>query len=400
MFAYTLKKLANDIQKIALEIDPDSNPQYLEDDASVTLRHEQCDPGDRVVIYLGNIFQQAKNLSRADRRKNIRALLESTLSTAEQTPDAWMASLRLRARTPEEIVYRRQYEMLNGASSFDPVTYGDDQIVLELVADSTNYIALVFDAQLDKVELSREQGFKMAAAALVRATDSAQWHGESGIWASCYSDDYDFARLLAAGANSRLPFTGDQPVVFAPSHSVCMITNRDDAETISTMLNVGTKMAEGHRPLSHLLWTQDSNGSWVPYINDNDIDVANLIALQQVKEIGSNYSDQKAVLEKVLESENKDIFVAAYTAFMGDEGSVTSVCSYTLNVPCYLPRSDMVSVTDYDSQAHVGTLTWAAFEAILGSDTLQFLPEHLPARYAVLEPLTPEQETALKAAAK
>ncbi|MEX2495756.1 MAG: hypothetical protein WD448_06690 [Woeseia sp.] len=79
----------------------------------------------------------------------------------------------------------------------------------------------------------------MAAAKIRRCTDEDQCEKiAESIWMSKYQDDYYFARLVAVEDFGRFPFD-EPPIVFAPSHSICLLTNSSDADVVSKMTEIG-----------------------------------------------------------------------------------------------------------------------------------------------------------------
>ena len=171
-----------------------------------------------------------------------------------------MASLRLRPRTAEAIVTRLLSIETKSDKQYDQVSFGLGDLTLDLVADGGSHVSSVSVSSLAKVGLTPDTALNMARAALARETDGNQWCGDKGVFISGYGDEYDFARLLAAGGGPDcFPFSG-RPIVYAPSYGFCLATEQRDAATIGAMVRVGDSMAEGDRAV--LASAVDLAGRW------------------------------------------------------------------------------------------------------------------------------------------
>jgi hypothetical protein len=351
-------------------------------------------------LYLGNLLLKVRDLRRDQRESVIANTLRDVLSSEELSPDEFVSSLALRVRTPQDIHLRRRILQVNGHAFREPVTFGDGELFLELISDKADTVSTVSKENLEKAFVSLEDAYRIAAARLVRATGETQWTPVQGtVWASSYEDDYDFARLVAAKTDARLPFESE-PRVFAPSHTVCLITDTDDESVLREMIELGQQRSANHRPFSQLLWTRDPHGLWTQWKPVVEAKGWKVSELQRVKETLTHYAEQKSYLEQLLESRNEDGFVANYQAFERDMGCRT-LCTYTLNLPSYLPRTDVVAIVDPsagESSSVLGQITWGEFEDVLGRETLVRMIDEVPARFRLTNKLTPAQQSALRRA--
>ena len=213
-----------------------------------------------------------------------------------------------------------------------------------------------------------------------------------GVWRSIYEDDYDFARLFIG--TEYLPPT-EEALLFAPSQSVLLATNRTDPETIERICALGSDLANEHRPLSQLLWRCRDGviTEWVPETNDPAYP---LFELQQLQDRMSQYEDQKQLLEVTLSEQGEDSFVAAYCAYKNDAG-IQSYCTYTFDLPSYLPLCEEVFLCDPNQGKQgdiVGKLSWADFCDLMG-DAMNPLVDYAPERFRILESLSAETRQAL-----
>jgi hypothetical protein len=99
----------------------------------------------------------------------------------------------------------------------------------------------------------------------------------------------------------------------------------------------------------------------------------------------ADYADQKTCLEKLFETEGKDVFVAKYSAIeKQDTSEIVSWASWTDGVPTYLPKVDMVALgrgeTSEDYKT-LGFVPWDEFQEKLGPCIQK--TEYYPGRYFV-----------------
>ena len=93
------------------------------------------------------------------------------------------------------------------------------------------------------------------------------------------------------------------------------------------------------------------------------------------------------MIEKVFEKEEKDIFVATYSAFENeDTGEICTWATWSDGIPTYLPKVDMVALgrgeTDEDYET-LGFVPWSQFQKIFGP-WIQKTAEY-PERYFVTD---------------
>ena len=395
MFRYTESKLAKDVIRIFREIDDSLTGQFNPDRQNIQFYDKAGDEkGGRV--FLGNLYAQAKQLGFIERRRWLRAVIAEMSEDLLLNADELLASLKLRVRTRFEVGLRNRIATVRGSD----VEYSLSQageLFLELVSDRENTVSLVGSTQLANAGITAEEANRNARAALARVTGPDQWNQvEPGIWVSTYADDYDFARLVALAADARLPFEA-VPIVYAPSHSTCVTTDRVDKETLNRVVAVGNELSNDQRQLSQLLWTRNPAGDWQEFRPMDDTPAAAVVAMQRLAETNSQYDEQKYYLEAVLEDREEDSFVASFMIYEDDAGPFT-VCAYTFDIPSYLPETDRVAILDPRASDNGGSgmMSWQDFAAAVGPETLVRMPGEDPPRFKLMAALSPEQKSALR----
>ena len=392
MFKYTEKKLARDIEKAAKKINPDFRSVYLPENREVNLSLPGEDDSETRTFFLGNLFLKFSKMSRIERRGSIESYLRDSLIDKELSPDEWMASLALQVRTKFEIEHRNRHIELKRKPP-QSILFERGQLVVEVVTDSTETMAITQVDDLVKMGVTREEAIRIATAAIRRSTHPDQWEnvGES-IWVSSYQDDYDFARLVIADEDLRFPFAGT-PIVFSPSRSICLATDSANADVLSKMIDAGNQASSSHRLFSQLLWTRGDDNHWEHWKPDETSDASQLVALQVVRETLTQYEETKKYLERSI---TDDVFIASYTAIENDHG-ITCYSVYTLDLPSYLPRTDLVMIVDPErpeGESVIGQLDWSQFESCC--EDLLVIHDITPAWYRILNPLGSAQKKRMR----
>ncbi len=396
LFNYTEKKLVKELQAILARNEPDLNVEHNPDTNTVSISGGQRFGDAPMTINLANLFVKMRSLKTAERMARLEANLQELLSDHEFTTDDLIESFALRVRTLNELSIRDLYMQNLTNESLSTLMIDANELQLELVSDRPESLATVDQATLDKADITKEEAFEIARSALARATDLTQWlQVDDHIWRSSYGDDYDFARVVAAGDSLRLP-SGSDAFFYAPSHSVVLMSDSQQQDVIQKMLDIGEHESQDHRPLSQNLWHFNSETQWTKWLPEPN---GSLAHLQAYRELINSYSEQKNLLDDLLKKNGEDSFVASYQVYEKD-GHYRSMCVYTLNVPSYLPRTEWVTIFDADlgDQGNiVGEMAWQDFVNAIGEEVMPEISNGRLERYKLLSTLSDEQEATLRA---
>jgi len=386
MFKYTEKKLAKDIGRVAESIDPALRYTYSPENREVRITSSKSDSVGPYTVFLGNLILKISALPRKERHPAIAAFLQDLLAPKSLSPDELMNSLALRVRTDYEIKIRNRQLEIRGGHAIPSVVSRRGELSVEIVSDRAESVSIVKPEDLAKIGVTEGEAMGIASARLRRATGESQWRKvEASIWKSNYEDDYDFARVVAAEGDEKFPFEG-QPIVFSPSHSICLVTDSASPDVLTRMVDLGNESASNHRPFCQLLWTRGGRGEWCVWQPDRASKAWDAARLQQVRETVTRYVESKELLERLL---GEETFVASYKAIRNEHG-LTSVCAYTFDVPSYLPVTESVAIVDPgrpEGETVVGRVTWREFEQCLGPTALERAEDIEPAWFRVMSAL-------------
>ena len=400
MSKYTEKKCAKDIGKVAKSIDPSLKHTYLPQSREVKFVSTDDGIGRPNTVYLGNIFSKVSTLPRKERIQTIEALLREVMTPTELSPDEMMESLSLRVRTDFEIAFRTPHVGAMGQAAPPPISKRRGELQVEVVFDREETIAIARPDDLAEIGVTEDEAVRMATAKIRRANGGSQWDKfDESIWISRYQDDYDFARLVAAEDFGRFPFEGP-PIVFAPSHSICLVTNSTDTEVLLKMIEIGVKSSANHRPFCQLLWTLEDGCDWKEWRPDESSESWGVAQLQTKREASSRYKIMKDYLDRSLV---EDAFVANFQARQDGDG-LASFSVYTLDVPSYLPRTDFVGIVDPgklpESLSIIGLVDWDEFEKSLGIGAIEQVEDLNPPWYRIMKKLDAGQKEQLRQMAR
>lgn len=400
MFKYTEKKFAKEVGRVAESIDPSLSYKYLPESREVKLTSTNDDAEGPFTVFLGNIYLKVSALPKNERRPAIEAFLLDVLTPKELSADELMESLAFRVRTAFEIDFRNRHLQLMGHDAPPSITVSRGDLLIEIVSDREETLSIARSDDLAEIGVDEDEAMRMAAAKIRRGTGEDQWEKlDEFIWISKYQDDYDFARLVAAEEFGKFPFD-DRPIVFAPSHSICLATCSTDADVLTRMVDAGNEGAASHRPFCQLLWTLDEGAEWKEWQPGPGASSSEVARLQSLRETAQQYEESKGYHERALGEE--DVFVATFQAIQNDDG-LTCYCVYTFDLPSYLPLTDFVAIVDPelpDDQTVVGRLDWDEFADLVGSESLQRIDDMTPAWYRLMQPLQASKKDQIRTSAR
>jgi hypothetical protein len=382
VFPYSEKKLAKELLAILPEAYPNTKFTYLAE-------HREIRGHDgSAVLFLGNLLNRVKHMPRKERAEELIAFVTTVLESKD--PERFIERLMPRARTSFEIWLRKQYagRLMNMAGIEELVNYPVcDSLVLELVIDGATTVRSVSTKDLVENDVTIGQALRIANANLHRNSDSNGWQEiNPGVWRSSFEDDYDFARIFVG---SELGPPIDPAIIYAPSQSAVGAAAPDELEALTMMIELTGQAAQEHRPLSEYLWryTDGRIERWNPGEQEPGYSIANL---QLIRETIKQYEEQSDLLHKQLESRKEDSFVAQYIATQNADGKISSYCTYTMDLPSYLPQTDFVMLFDPASGkkgAVLGQVSWTEFSGALGL-ALRNVEGFIPPRFELLEDIS------------
>jgi len=256
----------------------------------------------------------------------------------------------------------------------------------------------------------RETGFafddfvQLAGKNLLNATPQTpenHWEKiDANIWISKLNDDFDAARLFLLPDQLSLPFTSP-PIVYAPSHAICLIASETDEATLKRLIELGDESSQTHRPLSRALW-QYSEGNWQRMTSEDRNSAA---GRARFIETINSYDDQKNALEQLFESTKRDIHTASViirNKSEDHEPDKLETLSVFIGHDSYLPKTDFIVLGFEEAKIDdtIREVSWEVFTNIIGEENMTSHPDLKPVRYLFDKKISDQKITALLAAAE
>jgi hypothetical protein len=272
---------------------------------------------------------------------------------------------------------------------------GED-LAITLVYDLPETMATINQDVLDKWGITLYEALEIARDNLAKLP--CQFIGPKegdGIYLSATNDNYDASRLLLLDAIRQMKVKGDY-VAMVPNRDVLIVTGSEDETGLKGMLALARDALQKPRPMTARALRLDGD-EWVPWLPESSHSLHADFWMLATQSRGTDYNEQKQLLEELHKKTGEDIFVASFSAMQNqDTGQVTTYCIWPQNVLTLLPRTDKIAFmrTPQDKPTLVA---WDRAAEILGD---MMTPMNIyPERYKVNGFPTDEQLTAMGAAA-
>jgi hypothetical protein len=177
-----------------------------------------------------------------------------------------------------------------------------------------------------------------------------------------------------------------------PHRGLLVLTGSQDRAGLEVMLKLAQSTRENTRSTSGIP-VRLNNGVWAPFNPDtHQPDLRGFKSLR-VFSVGEDYAAQKRLLDKLHEKRDEGPFVSPFMRLGKENEDFASCCTWTEGVPSLLPRTDIVSLVEFDSCGNPSKATFARWEAL--SEVVEGLRKPVdglyPERFLVDQFPTPEQ---------
>ncbi len=342
--------------------------EYNDEDYSIRIAGEEGR-----TMYLGNLYEDFLHLEGGQAEldqfflRNIQASFSELPETFEQARARLFPVVRERVFS-EFIVLRARLGDGDKLRDGLPGRVISDYLTALLGYDSEFSIGYVSQSTLDDWGVSWTEAFDAACANLLANSGDGFREVKPGVYASPWSDNYDSSRLLVPELLTDLNVKG-RPVVVIPNRDTLLVTGDGDIDGLVAMLELTANALDEARPMRArpLVWV---DGSWQNYFPTVDSPVVRMIEELNLRSAGSDYAEQKELLDAIHEKEMKDVFVASYTIVQKDEtGELFSYCVWSEALTDqWLPETDQVFLLTEDGKTYL--IPWEDLMNHFGSSYL------------------------------
>jgi hypothetical protein len=232
--------------------------------------------------------------------------------------------------------------------------------------------------------ISLDEGLAIARDNLRDVTEDRFAEAAPGVFRGAWDDAYDTSRALLPDVLHRAPVAG-RPVFMLPTRDCLLVVGERDNVAMALMLELSLKAAEHGRCISWLAFTYDDARRIVPFALTAPEHRQRQADLRRMLDTPA-YAGQKALLDKLHEANDVDVFVASFNVYQdrNDSTRQVSVGTWTEGVHTLLPRTDHIAfvVSREDGEADVTVAEWEPAFALLG-DLMELQPTLYPPRYRV-----------------
>jgi len=371
-----------------------------------TQAHDDSDDNTSPLrIFLGNLRNRAQDMGTADRKAFLQNFLKQVSQNQKITAEVLKEKLLMRCRTQEEFS-TREFLMKDNSNdnNYEPIIISKGEMQFEPVLNYDETIQSLSVPNMREAEFTFDEAVQLAGQNLLSITPQASadhWEKlEDNIWISRLYDDFDSARLFLFPEHIAFPFT-ENPIAYAPSHAVCLITPNSDKATLTRLIALGDESSQTHRPLSRALW-QQTDDQWRRLESD---DRYSPIGHSRFSETLINYDDQQSAVAQFFETSEIDIHVAKImTREINEEGQPDRLETLAVFIGqhSYLPKTDFIVLAfdELKTNDDIKDIPWDKFVEIIGAENLIAHPDLKPVRYMFNDPISVETIQALVKAAK
>lgn len=245
-------------------------------------------------------------------------------------------------------------------------------MALEAVYDLPTQMMAVTNGQQTPWGVDTQTVIDTALANLAVRTGDCFEAVAPGFYVCTTGDAYDSSRMALIDRIRALPVEGPHLAV-APHRDVLFITGAADPANRARLLQAVQQNLEAPRLQTFVPFVLEADG-WQRWSPAEDDPLASEWKMLDVQYFGRNYADLKRLLDQT-----ETRFVAKYTAIKTGAGEILSYCVWPPVAGAWLPRTELVSVMDFDNPGEPEMLPWDAI-----ADQVRPVPDVSPPVFETL----------------
>jgi hypothetical protein len=297
--------------------------------------------GEAAELYLGNLFAETRELGPDERVARVGGLLSAMEPT---DPLGWDEACEVLVPLLRSVGYAGAAGRALASEPFAPFLV----VVLGIDHESTTQVVTA-EALSDwgvTFAQARDRACEVLAAH-AEPGDVEDWDSEAEypIFTIGRDDSYQSSRLMLPGflASFRDRVHGN-PVAIIPHRTLLVVAGDADAAAVLRLLETAEREYRASpRSLSPDLYTIDAGDRVIPWEPPPGHPHAALARRNRLLLAGSEYSQQREQLTEILAERGDDVYVAAFSILVSNDGSMpVSYCVLAENVPTLLPPTDLV----------------------------------------------------------
>ncbi len=298
------------------------------------------------VLFLNNAYQEYCALSQEQRHKALRRFVRGWLQAHKPAPEEY-ADIQpdiLPAVRSRSFFESARLRMVIGGSDDTYLPYqilGDD-LGLGLVYDMPDSMKPISNRELDLWGVTFYEALEAARDNLrhVRPRIIGPREG-AGVYVFTSNDGYDSSRLILLDLIRQFQVKGDY-VAMAPGREMLIVAGAEDAAGLEAMVALAKKAFRQPRTVSGAALRLDGD-EWLGWMPAAAHPLFREFQDLRVQSLGQDYAEQKELLERLHETSDEDLFVAAFSVMRHKRsGQRVNYCVWTEGATSLLPRAQWV----------------------------------------------------------
>ena len=336
--------------------------------------------GESVTFWLDIAYRDYCAAPRRERKSIIDRYLKSFVGgSIDDIPDEYDDA---RANVLPRLRDRLTYELLalqDGAQKPDMTSLGDS-FGIELVYDFPFTIASLPGDKIEKWGVGRETVLEDARTNLWKMSNEDFKQPQPGLFVSPWQDNYDATRIVLHDLIWQLRVNGDH-IAMAPHRDLLIVTGSNDDDGLQKMCSLAHEALEDSRALTGFA-LRLNDGRWEMFRPAGAGTGRKAIRNLNTRSMASAYAQQKEPLQKALERDGTDIFVATAMLVENNEtGELETIATWTKGEDTLLPESNRIAFIDPDKMDEGHMAEWGDVVEAVGD--LMERSIHWPPRYRV-----------------
>ena len=334
-------------------------------------------------ISLSNHYLQYRNLSKQDRREEIRRVLQASLvplKGSTSSPDEARQNLRPKVWSRATFEFAGLQARLEGKAPPDlPMETLGSHFLTGPVYDTPEAIRTVSNSDLKSWGLSHYEAMEIGRQNLAKVP-----YQFAGLQGSCYrgvtDDSYDSCRILLDDLICKLEVRGD-PIAMIPNRDTLLITGSEDNDGLKVIADQAEQELDGAYPMT-VVALRFTGEEWVDWFPPVEHPLHARFRDLEVKTVAGLYAHQQQILSAIYEKEGIGDFVASYSVGQNKEnGHLVTYCVWGEGIVSLLPSTHNVAFVRKDTQAPMAMVPLDKVQEVLGDRMT--VTDAYPARYRV-----------------
>lgn len=309
------------------------------------------------VHFLGNTYTEYVAAPADERAHQISEIVRSASTPPPAVPDSWDdARANVMPRLRDTAYYTCATMQLRALQpDLDPMVFCKRSfapgLALEPAYDMPTQIGAIAQSQLDGWGVDVETIVAAALENLAVRTGDCFQAVTPGFYVCSTGDAYDSSRMALVDRIVALDVDG-APLAVAPHRDVLFITGAADVAGRARLLEAVQQSLAAPRLEAFVPFVL-VDGAWKRWRPAADDPLASAWTMLDVELNGRNYGELKSLIDQA-----ETGFLAKFNAIKTAEGEILSYSVYPAVAGGWMPRTDLVSVLDYDNPSESHMLPW------------------------------------------